>query len=97
MIVGGGFSQPAIANTFQPGGGHAQVGTAAQQPKPEQTQPAQAPSAESQKVEDQRQQERRAAQQQAEQARAEARRSSETANTNNNDRRERGQLLDVSA
>lgn len=54
MVINGSFAQPQISNTFQPGAGNAQVGTAQQQPRPEQAQPAKAPAAESQRSEEQR-------------------------------------------
>lgn len=54
MVINGSVAQPQISNTFQPGGGNTQVGTAEQQPRPEQAQPARAPVAESQRADEQR-------------------------------------------
>lgn len=100
MVINGSVAQPQISNTFQPGAGNAQVGTAQQQPRPEQAQPAKAPAAESQKAEEQRlvkakQEDERQKQAAlvASRARSQQANASETAGIDYT----RGQLLDVSA
>jgi len=47
-----GFTQPPIGNTYQPGGGNSQVGTAEQQPKENTIQPERSALANTQRQED---------------------------------------------